>query len=83
MPNILLYATSIAPFYFRAGDHWVFIVHFPMEILFGDEFVSIARPEIRRLISKQPSSVEKYLQKEEALFTHHKMKRKVSQLIEN
>ena len=49
-----------------------------MEILFTDEFVPLARLEMRRLISKQPSLVEKYLQKGEALFTHYKMDRKVS-----
>ena len=68
--------TSIAPFYFRVGNHYAFIVDFPMEILFRDKFVPLARSEMRRF-SKQLSSVEKYLQKGEALFTHYKMDRKV------
>ena len=50
--NILPCVTSIVPFYFEVGDYHTFIVDFPREILFRDEFISLARPEMKRLISK-------------------------------
>jgi len=53
--------SSIAPFYLEAGNHIIFIVDFPIELVMGDRFILICRPSIRRLISCHPSSVSNYI----------------------
>ena len=74
---------SIAPFSFEVGDHQAFIVDFQLDSLLGDEFVPIAKPEIRHLISSQEQSVYNYINRGEELFNHHKVSEKIERLSSN
>ena len=64
-PNIAPVALSIMPFYFRAGDHRVFLINFTLELLEEDEFILIVKPAMRQLILSQVRSVENYISKVE------------------
>ena len=70
----------MAPFYLGAGDHRIFIVDFPMELVMGDRFIPICRPSMRRLISYHPSSMSNYIQYSDFLFKHHRIKEKLDAL---
>ena len=59
---------SIAPFYLGVGDHRIFIVNFPKELIIGEGFVPIYKPSIRRLISYQPKAILTYIERGESLF---------------
>ena len=74
---MILSTSSIAPFYFRVGHHRVIIVNFLIELIIEDEFVLMAKPSIRKLISNQPQSVDNYIQRGEKLFNHYKIPEKI------
>ena len=63
-----LYTTSIALFHLDVGDHRIFIVNFPKELIIGEGFVPIYKPSIRRLISYQPKAILTYIERGESLF---------------
>ena len=59
---------SIILLNFEIGDHKAFIVNFLIKEILGDEFVSMSKVDMRRLISCQLSSVANYISKAEELF---------------
>ena len=70
------YTTSLAPFHLGAGDHKIFIIDFPKELIIEDRFVPLCKSLIRRLISCQPQAVSNYLAQSEFLFRQYKIQKK-------
>ena len=81
--NLVPYSISITLFYFEVGNHRVFIVDFLYEVLLGNEFVPIVKPNIRRLISYQEIAVENYIMRGEELFERYKIVEKLKKLEAN
>ena len=67
-------------YYFRIGGHRYFIVDFSHELIIGERFLPIARPEMRRLTLNQPKVISNYLQNAEHLIQHYKIKYKIDNL---
>ena len=57
-----------------------FIVDLPSDFLLGDEFVSLVKASMRRLILSQPQSVHNFMSRVESLFEHNQLQRKVANL---
>ena len=76
-------SASIAPFHLREGDHRIFVVGFPKELIVGDDFIPLCKPSVRRLISCQPNAVSNYLATGEYLFSHHRINDKLARLDHN
>ena len=71
IPNINPTIVSITPFYFRAGNHRLFVLDFQLETILGSEFIPICKVDIKRLISSQLQSVTNYIERSEQLFEEH------------
>ena len=54
-------ATSIAPFHLGVGDHRIFVVDFPKDLIMGEDFILLCKQSMRRLVSYQPKAVSNYL----------------------
>ena len=72
-PQILLSSISIIPHYFSIGDHRAIVADFLKNTFFGDRYIPIIRPEIRRLLMAQPQSISNYIKRSKQLFIHHQI----------
>ena len=52
---------TFLPFYFSIGDHRGIVMDIPEEELLGNRIMKIQRPYARRLITKRPEVIKKYI----------------------
>ena len=79
-PNHLPQIVSILPHSFSVGDHHYFIVDFSRDLFFGDDYIPIARSNMRCLVLSQASKVNRYIQKVELLIHYYKINNKLQAL---
>ena len=71
---------SIASFYLGVGDHRIFVVDFPKDLIMGEGFVLLCKPSMRKLVSYQPKAVSNYLAQRKFLFTHYRIREKLDKI---
>ena len=71
----------ILPYYFKVKDYRCIVLDFLCKLFLEDKFISICRPEMEWLISKQPKAVRNYLEIVKVLCTYYKIDIKVNNIV--
>ena len=79
-PNMVPSVSSVAPIHFGVGCYRAFIIDYPSDLFLGDEFVPLVKSSNRIIISSQSQSTHNFMLREENLFEHHQIQRKVDRL---